>query len=326
MDSGSWGTGRRWREVKGWRIVKVTLVAVLLLANVFMVWFQNSVSRSAEYLPEETIRQARELLRSDGIVIGQRVVDAKKVSLPIFEGTLMQDYHATVASRLSHSDVALSFDAPNGVVISMVNGDRYTFSDGFDIRYTVSGFADSLDADTTDIAEFSPLQVGEEVEVRKAVAAFLDRAGDNSDERGQSASFAYAITAYGRDDATGTLYCVGEQSANRQPLLDFRAVFAVRDGKVIGMSGSWCFASTDGIYSAQLLDQINILYSVRNRILEEWGDRTDSREEILSLDIGYAVYFRSGTENFYLIPAWIVQTGSGKTYSINAVDGTLYTK
>ena len=312
--------------MKGWRIVKVTLVAVLLLANVFMVWFQNSVSRSAEYLPEETIRQARELLRSDGIVIGQRVVDAKKVSLPIFEGTLMQDYHATVASRLSHSDVALSFDAPNGVVISMVNGDRYTFSDGFDIRYTVSGFADSLDADTTDIAELSPLQVGEEVEVRKAVAAFLDRAGDNSDERGQSASFAYAITAYGRDDATGTLYCVGEQSANRKPLLDFRAVFAVRDGKVIGMSGSWCFASTDGIYSAQLLDQINILYSVRNRILEEWGDRTDSREEILSLDIGYAVYFRSGTENFYLIPAWIVQTGSGKTYSINAVDGTLYTK
>ncbi len=312
--------------MKGWRIVKVTLIAVLLLANVFMVWFQNSVSRSAEYLPEETIRQARELLRSDGIVIGQRVVDAKKVSLPIFEGTLMQDYHAKVASRLSHSDVALSFDAPNGVVISMVNGDRYTFSDGFDIRYTVSGFADSLDADTTDIAEFSPLQVGEEVEVRKAVAAFLDRAGDNSDERGQSASFAYAITAYGRDDATGTLYCVGEQSANRQPLLDFRAVFAVRDGKVIGMSGSWCFASTDGIYSAQLLDQINILYSVRNRILEEWGDRTDSREEILSLDIGYAVYFRSGTENFYLIPAWIVQTGSGKTYSINAVDGTLYTK
>ena len=312
--------------MKGWRIVKVTLIAVLLLANVFMAWFQNSVSRSAEYLPEETIRQARELLRSDGIVIGQRVVDAKKVSLPIFEGTLMQDYHATVASRLSHSDVALSFDAPNGVVISMVNGDRYTFSDGFDIRYTVSGFADSLDADTTDIAELSPLQVGEEVEVRKAVAAFLDRAGDNSDERGQSASFAYAITAYGRDDATGTLYCVGEQSANRQSLLDFRAVFAVRDGKVIGMSGSWCFASTDGIYSAQLLDQINILYSVRNRILEEWGDRTDSREEILSLDIGYAVYFRSGTENFYLIPAWIVQTGSGKTYSINAVDGTLYTK
>ena len=213
--------------MKGWRIVKVTLIAVLLLANVFMVWFQNSVSRSAEYLPEETIRQARELLRSDGIVIGQRVVDAKKVSLPIFEGTLMQDYHATVASRLSQSDVALSFDAPNGVVISMVNGDRYTFSDGFDIRYTVSGFTDYFSVDTTDIAELSPPQVGEEVEVRKAVSAFLDRAGDNSDERGQSASFAYAITTYGRDDATGTLYCVGEQSANRQSLLDFRAVFAV---------------------------------------------------------------------------------------------------
>jgi hypothetical protein len=103
-------------------------------------------------------------------------------------------------------------------------------------------------------------------------------------------------------------------------------VFAVQDSRVIGMSGSWCFASIGASYSAQLLDQINILYSVRNRILEERGNATDSREEILSLEIGYAVYFRSDTEGFYLIPAWIVQTGSGKTYSINAVDGTLYTK
>ena len=312
--------------MKGWRIVKITLIAVLLLANVFMVWFQQSVSRSAEYLSEETIRQARELLRADGIVIGQRVVDAKKVNLPIYEGTLVQDYHASVASRLSESGVALSFDAPNGAVISMANGDRYTFSDGFEIRYTASGFAEHLAGEEQDLSELSSLLIGEEEDVRRAVTAFLERAGNYSGERGQSASFSYTFTSYGRDDATGTLYCVGEQSVNRQSLVNFRAVFAVHDGKVIGMSGSWCFASIGASYSAQLLDQINILYSVRNRILEERGNATDSREESLSLEIGYAVYFRSDTEGFYLIPAWIVQTGSGKTYSINAVDGTLYTK
>lgn len=312
--------------MKGFRVVKITLIAVLLLANVFMMWFQQSLSHSAEYLPEESIRQARELLRSDGIIIGQRVVDAKKVSLPIYEGTLAENYHETVATKLSGSGAALSFDAPNGVVLSMANGDRFTFSDGFDIRYTANGSAEHLSADRQDVTDLAPLPSGEEDGVRRAVAAFLDRVGAPNGERGQSASFRYVISSFGRDDATGTLYCVGEQMVDRQSSVNFRAVFAVRDKRVIGMSGSWCFASTDGIYSAQLLDQINILYSVRSRILEEWGEAVDSREEILSLEIGYAVYFRSGTESFYLIPAWIVQTGSGKTYSINAVDGTLYTK
>ena len=310
--------------MKGWRVVKITLAIVLVLANLFMVWVLDSVFRSDAYIPEETIRQARELLRSDGIVIGQRVVDPRKVNLPIYEGALPQDYHTSVATGLSASDVALSFDAPNGVVISMANGDRYTFSDGFDIRYTAGVSLEVISVEAEAVSKLSPLTAGMEERVRDAVAKFLGRVGNGSSD--QSSSLTYTVTAYGRDDATGILYCVCEQAVNRRSLVDFRAVFAVSDGKVVGMSGSWCFASTDGIYSAQLLDQINILYSVRNRILEERGNATDSREEILSLEIGYAVYFRSDTESFYLIPAWIVQTGSGKTYGINAVDGTLYTK
>jgi hypothetical protein len=310
--------------MKGWRIVKITLAVVLVLANLFMILFLDSVFRADAYIPEETIRQARELLRSDGIVIGQRVVDSKKVNLPIYEGTLPQDYHASVAAGLSGSDVIRSFDAPNGVVISMANGDRYMFSDGFDIRYTAGVSTETVSVEAENVAALSPLSAGMEDSVRRAVSKFLGRAGAAHSD--QSASLTYTVVDYGRDDATGILYCVCEQAVDRRSLADFRAVFAVSDGKVVGMSGSWCFASTDGIYSAQLLDQINILYSVRNRILEERGNATDSREEILSLEIGYAVYFRSDTESFYLIPAWIVQTGSGKTYSINAVDGTLYTK
>ena len=310
--------------MKGWRVVKITLAIVLVLANLFMVWFLDSVFRADAYIPEETIRQARELLRSDGIVIGQRVVDSKKVNLPIYEGTLPQDYHASVAAGLSGSDVIRSFDAPNGVVISMANGDRYMFSDGFDIRYTAGVSTETVSVEAENVAALSPLSAGMEDSVRRAVSKFLGRAGAAHSD--QSASLTYTVVDYGRDDATGILYCVCEQAVDRRSLADFRAVFAVSDGKVVGMSGSWCFASTDGIYSAQLLDQINILYSVRNRILEERGNATDSREEILSLEIGYAVYFRSDTESFYLIPAWIVQTGSGKTYSINAVNGTLYTK
>ena len=326
MDRRAVASERGWQTVKGWRIVKITLIAFLVLANIFMLWFLQSVIRSAEYLPEETIRQARELLRADGIVIGQRVVDAKKVDLPIFEGGLVEDYHASVAVKLSGCDVSLTFDAPNGVVISMENGDRFTFSDGFDIRYAAGGSPELRVMDPEAVASLQPLTADEEENAHKAVASLLSKAGAVTSERRQDAYRLYTFVNCGRDDANGVLYCVAEQLVDRRPLVDFRAVFAISDGKVVGMNGSWCFASTDGVYSAQLLDQINILYSVRNRILEERGDISDSREEILSLEIGYAVYFRSDTESFYLIPAWIVRCASGKTYSINAVDGTLYTK
>ena len=312
--------------MKGWRVVKITLAAVLVLANVFMLGFLYSVSRPADYLPEEAIRQARELLRKDGIVISQGVVDAKKVNLPIYEGTLSRDYHAAVASKLSGSGVSLSFDAPNGAVISMANGDRCTFSDEFGIRYVAAGSPEILISSAQDVSALSSISPEEEEGVKKTVSAFLGRAGNESAERGQNALFSYTFVSSGRDSTNDVIYCVCEQTVDQRTFVEFQSIFAVYDGRVIGMSGSWCFASTDGIYSAQLLDQINILYSVRNRILEERDDATNSRVEIVSLELGYAVYFRSDTESFYLIPAWNVQMDSGKIYSVNAVDGTLYTK
>ena len=306
--------------MKGWRIVKITLACVLAAANVFMLGFLHSVFRPMEYIPEDAIRQMRELLRKDGIVIPQGVVDGQKIDLPIYEGAMTQDYYTVTASKLSRSGVSLTFDALNGMVVSMTNGARCAFYDGFGIRYTAPNAPEHHVLSSLDASALSPLPPADVETVREVIDVFLDGASSSN------SAFPYTVVTCAEDTENGIRYCVCEQEMGGSPLMGFRTVFAVQNAKVIGMSGSWCFASTGAAYSAQLLDQINILYSVRNRILDERESTADEWVEIVSLDLGYAVYFRGDTENFYLIPAWNVQTDAGENYCINAVDGTLYTK
>ena len=94
---------------------------------------------------------------------------------------------------------------------------------------------------------------------------------------------------------------------------------------MIGVSGNWCFSVPDTSYSAQLLDQINILYSVKNRVVEERTEESGSVAGIRSLALEYAAYFRGDSDRFYLIPVWNAEMDSGTVYRFNAVDGSLYT-
>ena len=311
--------------MKGWRVLKITLIGILVIANVFMLGFLYSVFRPMERLPEDAIRQMRELFRRDGIYIPQGVVDAKKVNPVIYEGDKGTDYYTRVAEELSGSEVSRTFDAPNGMVVSLKNGDRCTFSDGFGLRYMASDAPEHYTLNTLDGDTLTSVEPSLADSMQKMIADFVGRASLTG-ERGSEPSKSYTVIACGKDSKTDIGYVICQQWMEGYPLADFRTVFAVYGGEIIGMSGSWCFASRVATYSAQLMDQINILYSVRARILEERGDSGSDRVEIVSMELGYAVYFRDDTENFYLIPAWNVGTDTGEIYCINAVDGTLYTK
>ena len=311
--------------MKGWRVLKITLIGILVIANVFMLGFLYSVFRPMERIPEDAIRQMRELFRRDGIYIPQGVVDDRKINPVIYEGDMGNDYYIRVAEELSGSDVSRTFDAPNGMVVSLKSGDRCTFYDGFGLRYMASDAPEHYTVTTLDVDSLTAVEPSLADSMKKSVAAFVSPALPTGERGGEQAE-SYSVIACGKDSKTDIGYVICQQWMEGYPLADFRTVFAVYGGEIIGMSGSWCFASRGATYSAQLMDQINILYSVRARILEERGDSGSDRVEITSMELGYAVYFRDDTENFYLIPAWNVGTDSGEIYCINAVDGTLYTK
>ena len=120
----------------GWTKLKITVAAVLLLANLLLLCCVISLYRSTEYLPEQTLSQLEEMLGNEGILLEEMVLDGEKADLLIFEGELGEDYYSRIAQDLSGSTQKLSFNTPNGYVMTMENGDRFAFQNGFGIRYS----------------------------------------------------------------------------------------------------------------------------------------------------------------------------------------------
>ena len=156
-------------------------------------------------------------------------------------------------------------------------------------------------------------------------AEMFFRAAEKSPGEGQPMAFTRRLIRAAEDPETGILYCTFAQDMRGTAVLNFISTLAVYGGEVIAVQGSWCFAQLDTSYSAQLLDQINILYNVKNRILEEREAGGSEIVTVSALSLEYAAYFRSDTDHYYLIPVWQAEKDDGKSYIINAVDGAFYT-
>ncbi len=308
----------------GWTRLKLILAAVLTAANTVMLCLILGFHYSSAYLPQQSMERLQLMLAENGIAVSESAVDTKKPNLVIYEGAFGEDYYTNVAELLSGSVTELSFNTPNGFVLSMENGDRFSFYNGFGIRYAAKDAPEAEELDALSGMNLTPLSKTDERKLKRTVNAFLQTA-ENGGGTAQLSLLAWDVLYTGEDPESGIRYCVCGQNARNTEINTLTSAFAVYDGKVIGISGSWCFAQVDSSYSAQLLDQINILYSVKNRVLEERKENGGDVVEIRSLRLGYAAYFRGDSERFYLIPVWNTDMNNGTTYSINAVDGSLYT-
>lgn len=307
----------------GWTKLKAILVAVLLGANALLGFQIFSLYRSTEYLPEESLNAVCEMLAQSGISVPASVLNGKKSDLLIYEGVLGEDYYTSAAKSLSRSDTQRFFNTPTGYVMTMENGDRFVFYDGFGLHYERSGAPEYRALDAWNDGTLETLSAREERALSRTLASFLGAADRLTDA--QSLSLSYRILYSGRDPESGLTYCVAAQYAHDAQVLGFSSSFVVRDGTVVGMLGEWSFACMDQSYSAQLMDQINILYNVRNRVLEARTDDGSSVTGISDLSMSYAAYFRGDSGKFYLIPVWHTEMEDGTVYDINAVDGTVYT-
>jgi len=306
----------------GWEKLKLVLVGVLVLANAVMFALVRSYYLETEYIPEETLTEMMELLSRDGIAVAESTVDTKKHRLVICEGSRGDTYIEDTASALSQSGKELSFNTPDGYVLTMKNGDRFAFSSGFGIRYLSGNAPESYtwNGESPSLRETGTL---ESAAAQKAVVQFLERA--LPEERDVPSELRAEFVSIGTDSESGVVYCSCVQTANDAQIGNCSAVFAVFDGCVIEMNGAWCFSQIDATYSAQLIDQINILYSVKNKVLEERTENSAAVTEIRSLTLGYAAYFEAETDSFYLIPVWNASLSDGRKYTVNSLNGAFYT-
>jgi len=259
----------------GWTRLKMILAAVLAAANVLMFWNLNSLYRSTEYIPDEALRRVTLMLAENGIAVAESALDAKKPDLLIYEGALGEDYYSRVAEKLSGSSKELSFNTPTGFVMTMENGDRFSFQDGFGLRSEHSDAPEHLSLADVDFGALTSLSAADERRLTRTVEEYFRRAEIPGAET-QALAFTRRLIRAGEDPATGIRYCTFAQDMRDTAVLNFISTAAVYEGEVIAVQGNWCFAQLDTSYSAQLMDQINILYSVKNRVLEERGDEGNS--------------------------------------------------
>lgn len=313
-----------------WHKLKLVLIGVLVAANLFLLYMIREQARTLEYIPDETIEKLTALLNADGIYLADGALDPKKQSMVIYGGQMREEYYTETAAALSTSGVSLLFNTPTGVVLTMENGTRCAFSSGFEIRYEAAGFAELL-AQTqffeTEMEALSEtdglisLESREERALQTAVRSFLTKA-ENASPRSAAYALEYTDVYCAKDPKTGVQYCVCVQTVKDQPIANLCSAFAVLDGVVIGMTGEWCFSGLTDTYSAQLYDQIHILYSVKERITAE---NTASHTVLRSVSLVYAVYYHADSDLFYLLPTWRVTTDTDEEYFLNAVDGSFYT-
>lgn len=308
----------------GWTRLKLILAAVLLAANGILLVCVISLYRSTEYLPEDALRRVSVMLAENGISVAESAIDGKKTDLVIYEGELGEDYYTNTAEALSGSITELSFSTPTGYVMTMENGDRLAFSGGFGIRFERAQAPEFRALSELSDESLTALTASDERRLSRAVGTFLGAAEPSLPDT-QALSLSRELLYSGEDAESGIHYCVCAQYARNTRVFSFVSAFAVYENTVIGMTGEWCFSQMDTSYSAQLMDQVNILYSVKDRVLEERAEDGTTVAGIRALTIGYAAYFRSDSDRFYLIPAWNAEMDGGKKYIINAVDGTIYT-
>lgn len=312
----------------GWNRVKIVMITVLFAFNLFLMYMIGEQSRASEYIPEESVSRIVELLRKDGILVGEGALSRKKESPVIYGGECGNEYYAATASSLSGSSVSLSFPTPSGVVLSMKNGDRCSFESGFRIRYEASGCTALLEAqgffDTApdEIAKIAPMPLSarQEKDLSAVVNRFLSRT-DGTLERSAQYTLGYDVLFCGENKESGVRYLLCVQTVEGMRITTSCAAFAVYDGRVLGMNGEWCFADIQTTYSAQIYDQIHILYSVKERIRAEEAQQT----VLTAISLVYAVNYHADTGTFFLIPAWSVTTDAGVVYLWNGVNGEFYT-
>lgn len=307
----------------GWHKLKGVLAGVLAAVNLFLLYMVREQARALDFIPDEAVEKLISLLEEDSIYLAEGALNREKQSPVIYGGVLSETYYKNVAESLSDSRENLFFTTPNGVVMTVDSGARFAFASGFGIRYEAAGFSELLldsgffETEVTrfaDNARIVPLEGGDSRRVTAAVSRFLAETSD----RALTDMLSYDIVNCFTDPETKVNYAVCTQKIKDTEVTNLKAAFAVLDGTVIGMNGRWCFESVGNTYSAQLYDQLHILYSVKERIREENGPVPAVIE---SVSLVYAVYYHADSDGFYLIPTWRVTVDNGREFLFNAVDG-----
>ena len=300
------------------RRVILILILVLALSCLILGVILGGILREGNTLPDSAVDDILDLLRESGITADRSLVSGRRETAPVYVlGS--GDYESTVASLLSESVPAKTYDVPEGMILLMENGARVDFGEDFSFRYSRGG--ERVDAYRA--ADLSPSGVPLSGERKAAVEAivteFLESGSRSFESGGERVDIRCEVDAVW--EAEGVQYAMCSRSIDGIRIAANRVICAL-DGDTVGEAwGTWYFLTPAESYSAQLSDTLNILFNMKKEI---GAARTPVTVKAVTLC--YSLWFRGDGEGFCLIPCWQIATDTMGSFLFNALDGSFYTR
>ena len=334
-----------------WSSVKNLLIAILIAANVFMLYNIAKQDRTRNYIDDGEIAGAVELLSERGLVISADVIPTRMFRARVWESAYSDSYHANVAQTLTGSAVPLFLQSDSSLSGISESGASVTFDAEFGFTYFTAGNSGS--ASYTDITAETfenALSSGAEVpasrmrSLKRAAREFLTPSLPDD-----SPLDADIVGAY-YDSAADLTYLLAEQTLDGHRIFSHTAVLIFSGDTLTGAQGRWYFAGLSESYTTPLQDQVTILFTdigvLRAAMTPEdyeltplplpasdapegsVSDADDIRTEVTveSMANGYIIYWNADKSELYFIPAWQIVHKDAETIVYNAANGMVYSK
>ncbi len=327
-----------------WSSVKNLLIAILLAANLFLIFNIIRQDRTGNYISDEEIAGAVEVLAERGLVVPKSGIPKKKFKAAVYESIYNDEYYISSAEALTASERELLITLPNGgFSITAKNGETVEFDTEFAFSYSKYGTSAYL-AYTDITADSFALYKDEGEAMGAAKLEALSRKAEKFLNSGVPSDYMLSakISDGYYDEEKDSYILLARQYLNEYPVFSHYAVCVFSENTLICAGGRWYFADLDEDYTTSLRDQVNILfddlaylrteYSSAPEISEDDAEilpETDENIEIpavKSVSPCYAIYWNTDKTALYFIPAWQIEHIDGPATVYNAANGTIYLK
>lgn len=332
-----------------WSSVKNLLIAILIAANLFLLYNIERQDRTRGYIDAEEVRGAAELLSERGLDVEASTVPQEKFKASVYESLYSDEYYIGAAETLSGSPREVLLSLPNGgFSITAENGAIAELDAEFGFAYMKYG--NFVSAAYTEItAENFASEAALWDEIGASRLNMLISLAENFLEAYSGDDYilsAKIVDSY-HDSGSGLTYLLAQQMLDGYPIYSHNAVCVFEGDSLVYSAGRWYFASLDGEYSTELIDQVNILFTdletLRSYISTPFAladisddlsdaqpsdDAVESDEAVLpavkSMQACYVIYWNADKTALYFIPAWQIDHTDGSVLVYNATNGTVY--
>lgn len=329
-----------------WSSVKNLLIAILVAANLFLIYNVVRQGRTLRYVDEEEILGAIEILSRDGLDVSFEDIPKEKFEASVYESLYSDEYYTEAAEALTDSKRELLYTLPEGgISIGTEDGSTVEFDTEFGFRYVRFDISDAAAYTEITADNFNSFSKNKSELASSELKSFSKKASDILDKIvGDDSALSSRVVQSFYDRNTDVTYLLAEQTLDGYKVHSHYALCVFEGGKLVFAQGRWYFAPLDEKYNTELYDQVNILFTdlemLRSGSVELLDDDlTDIAEglqtsvdipdedepiEVKSMSACYAIYWNSEKTSLFFIPAWQIEHNNTLDVVYNATNGTVY--